>query len=40
MKTGISNGIYDNLYPFSYGDVYDEKTGKYRQVTGRESKTE
>lgn len=40
MKTGLSNGIYDNLYPYSYGDIYDEETGKYRQVTGRESATE
>lgn len=40
IKTGLSNGLYDNLYPYSYGDIYDENTGKYRQITGSESSTE
>jgi hypothetical protein len=40
VKTGLSNNLYDNLYPYSYGDVYDTNTGKYKQVSGRESATE
>ena len=34
IKNAASNAIYDNLYPYSYGDV--EENGVIRQVTGKD----